>query len=166
MVNVLIESTTSDDKKFELLWMISKTMSEDNDCKPLDLLQRVVKVTRSLYDLAISLEALATNEKHQHERRRQCDDMVHKIVEIAQKAKTEDPSEESNTSDVYKSADLQWITATIFNQAIDEYIAGNSETCQRLTDQSLALADCMFDDGAYKLKLMGKLQAMGAADGC
>lgn len=61
---------------------------------------------------------------------------------------------------VYPSEELEWLTTTTFNRAIDFYCLSQDVPCRQWAERALALSNLCSDDGALHEVLQQKYQGL------
>ena len=76
-------------------------------------------------------------------------DQVSNIVEASRRQSMKYPAEE-----------LEWLSATTFNRAIDFYCSSQDASCRQWAERALALANLCDDGGQLHEVLQGKYQGL------
>jgi hypothetical protein len=60
----------------------------------------------------------------------------------------------------YPPTELEWLSTTAFNHAIDYYLQENDELCRKWAEQSFMLAQWLEDNGTLRDLLMEKYSSL------
>lgn len=67
---------------------------------------------------------------------------------------------DNNIANCYPGEELEWLATTVFNRAVDFYLASDDSACRRWAQKALDLAGLMHDRGLLYGVLRGKMNKL------
>jgi hypothetical protein len=67
---------------------------------------------------------------------------------------------EAQKPDRYPPTELEWLTTSTFNRAVDYYLQEDDANCKKWAEQSFVLAQWLEDDGLVRKLLLEKYSAL------